>query len=133
MRSPIKATVLLRGPSLLLEPLLKVSLGTVRREDPPGRLKGLASGLECRRGAASALARPAARKEAAAPLPFESRTRIADALRDRTGVDVAVIDAPALLREATIAAAGGGEMPHDSADRGGGEAARIVNAQGASS
>jgi hypothetical protein len=48
-------------------------------------------------------------------------------------VDVAVIDAPALLREATIAAAGEGEMPHDSADRGGGEAARIVNAQGASS
>src|SRR5262249_31785644 len=46
---------------------------------------------------AGALARPASGIEAAAPLPFRSGAGVADALRDRADVDVAVVDAPALF------------------------------------
>ena len=53
--------------------------------------------------------RPAATpEEATAPLPLRSCTGVADALGDRAGVHVSIIDTPAFLREATVAAAGEG-------------------------
>jgi hypothetical protein len=65
-----------------------------------------------------ALARPATRIEAAAPLPFGGRTWVANTLHNRAGVHVAVIDAPAFLRDRTIAAAGeGGHGPIISPNR----------------
>jgi hypothetical protein len=54
------------------------------------------------------LAGPAARIEAAAPLPFGSRARVSDTLADRADIHVTVIDAPAFLREVMNAAAGEG-------------------------
>jgi hypothetical protein len=51
-------------------------------------------------------ARVRPRIEAAPPLPLLGVGRIADALGDRTGVDVAVIDQPAFLASVVVAAAG---------------------------
>jgi hypothetical protein len=49
-------------------------------------------------------------------LPFRSGAGIADTLRNRTGVQVAVIDPPAFLRNGMIAAAGEAEGGHARTD-----------------
>ena len=90
----------------MIPPCLKVRLGALRQEDPPGGLKVGAGLIEVGGGAAGAFAGPAAGIEPAAPLPSRRSARIADALRDRADNHVAVMDAPALLRDVGIAAAG---------------------------
>jgi hypothetical protein len=73
------------------------------------------AGFECcssfvkaRRGTSCAFARPRARIEATPPFPPRRGAGIADALHDGAGVHVAIVDAPAFLREVTIVAAGEG-------------------------
>jgi len=63
----------------------------------PCALKIGAGFTERRGGAALMLARIRSRIEATAPFPSASSVRVADALGDRTGMDVAVIDQPAFL------------------------------------
>jgi hypothetical protein len=74
----------------------------------PCALKIGAGLVECRGGAALMLARIRARIEAAAPFPLRAVVRVAGALGDRAGVDVAVIDQPAFLASVMVAAAGQG-------------------------
>jgi hypothetical protein len=106
----IKAPVLLRGPRLLA-PRLKVCLDPLREEDAPLGFERGSSFVKARRGAAGALARLRARIESAAPFPLGSSARIADALHDGAGEYVAIVDAPSLLGDVWIEAAG--ESGHD--------------------
>jgi hypothetical protein len=90
--------VLALGSVPLIAPGLKVCLGALGEQDPPGSLKVGAGLIEMGGGAAGAFARPAARIEAATPLPSGRR-----AWRNRADDHVVVI-APARLRHVGIAA-----------------------------
>jgi hypothetical protein len=125
--TPIKAAVFFCRPGLLIARFLKVCLGPLREEDTPRRHERGARQVERRGGTASALAWSRARIEAAAPLPFGCSTGIANALRDRAGEHVAIVDAPSLLATSgswRLVRAG---MPDHLADQAGTEAARTVS------
>src|SRR5215470_4825873 len=93
----LEAAVFLDSPRLLIAPCLKIRLRALREEDAPRCFEVGASLLEVGGGAAGAFARPTAGIEAAAPLPLRRGAGVADALRDRAGVHIAVVDAPSLL------------------------------------
>ena len=66
---------------------------------PQGGLEVGASLIEVGGGAVGAFARFAAGIEPASPLPSGRRVEIADTMGDRAGEHIAVIDAPALMRD----------------------------------
>jgi hypothetical protein len=110
--APVEAAIFLSGPRLMLAPRLEVSVGPLRQEGAPRDLECGASGLERHGGTGAAFARSTAGLEAAIPLPLGCCAGVADAFRDRADLHVAVVDAPAFLRETAIASAGeGGHGP----------------------
>jgi len=92
----IEPAILLRRPGLLITPCLEVCLFTVWQEHVPCRVEVGAGLVESLCRAARAFAGTWARIEPTLPFPWFGVVWIAGALRDRAGVDVAVIDQPAL-------------------------------------
>src|SRR5262249_17311977 len=105
----IEAVIFLGSPIAVIAPCLKVCLGALGHEHAPRDLKLGARGVKRRRAAAGAFAGAGAGIKATAPFPPRRGARIADALRDRADMHVAVIDAPSLFGAIVVAAAGQGE------------------------
>ena len=101
-----------RRPSALIAPRLEILRGSLGEERAPRGLKACARLLKGRGRAACAFAGPAARIGAAAPLSFGSSAGVADACGDRADDHVTIVDAPSLLGDVGIDAAGeGGHAP----------------------
>jgi hypothetical protein len=94
------------GPIPRITPSLKIGLGALRQEHPPSLFEFGAGIIERRRRAGLVFARMRARIEAAAPFSRVGVVRVADALGDRPGVDIAVINLPALMPVVCGSAAG---------------------------
>jgi len=99
--------ILPRGPIELIAPFPKVC--AVREEHLPRRLEFGAGLVEGRRDAALASARVGS-GEAATPFKWIGVVRVSGPDRERAGMDVAVVDLPALLADFRISSAG--ELRH---------------------
>jgi hypothetical protein len=99
-----------RGLIALMTPRLEIGLGAFRQEHLPCTIEIGAGLLEGRGGARLMFAGMRARIEPAVPFPWVGIVRIADALGDRTGVHIPVIDVPAFL--AGFRTSASGELGH---------------------
>jgi hypothetical protein len=107
-----------------MAPSLKISLSSAGQKHAPCRLEISTRRREDLSRAGLNLSWPAAGIEAATPFPRIFIMRAADANRDRSYVDIAVIDVPA-VQAFGISAAGDGGHTHDSVDHAQGQAARF--------
>jgi len=108
---PIKAAILLCGPSFLIAPGLKVGFAALRQEISPGRFKRHASGLKAGAGAIALLARLAARIEAAMPLPRLRSARDAGSFGNQANTDTGIVDVPGHWPIVDALAGEGGHAP----------------------
>jgi hypothetical protein len=91
---PIKAAILLCGPSFLIAPCLKIGVAKVRQIIVPGRFERRPRGLETGGAAISLASRLAARIEAAMPLPRLRGIRDARSLNNHADADASIVDVP---------------------------------------
>lgn len=97
------------GEIPLMPPRLKIGLGPVGQKNLPRAPEFGASLVERRGGARLDFTRFRSRIEAASPFPLVCVMRVANAHGDRSGVNVAVINVPAIL---TILGSAAGKLGH---------------------
>jgi hypothetical protein len=98
-----------RGPVALIAPCLKIGLGPLPQEHCPCALEIGAGMVERCRGTVCAFSRMTARIESATPFPWVGVKQVADAPCNRPGVNIAVIDVPAIWPFRIPATGEGGE------------------------
>ncbi|SRR6266851_2688188 len=105
-----------RARRFLIAPGLKIGLGALRQEHQPRALEIGAGLLEGRSGVGLMFAWMRTRIETAAPFPWISIVRIADALGNRSDRNIAVVNVPAFI--AVVYGSAAGEGGHATLKRG---------------